>query len=150
MLPKILLVVKFFEKSRTPKFGTKISRLGYFWTGIWTEYCHIWNKHPQIGLTVNFCERTRMPKFETKNFWFRYFKNRIWKKYWDIWNQHPRVCLLEKFGGKKTMPKFGGKKRLIWAFLTKNVLFGYFWSRILKILLSYLKSASSSLSIFKI
>ena len=35
-------------------------------------------------------------------------------------------------------------------FLTKNALFGYFWARILKKLLSYLKSAPSNLSICKI
>ena len=145
-----MLVVKFFEKNRAPKFGTKISRLGYFWTGIWTEYCHIWYQHPQIGLIVNFCERARMPKLETNNFWFGYFKNIIWKKYWDIWNQHPRICLPEKFGVKIKMPKFRNKKCLILVFLTKNVLFGYFSSWILKILLSYFKSAYSSLSIFKV
>ena len=32
------------------------------------------------------------------------------------------------------------------VFLTKNVLFGYFWTRILKMLLPYLKSAPSNLS----
>ena len=40
----------------------------------------------------------------------------------------------------KKMPKFG----------TKNAFFGYFWAGILKKLLSYLKSASSHLSICKI
>ena len=30
-----------------PKFGTKNAWFGYFWTGIWKQYCHIWNQHPQ-------------------------------------------------------------------------------------------------------
>ena len=34
------------------------------------------------------------------------------------------------------------RKCLISVFLTKNVLFGYFWDKILKQLLSYLKSAT--------
>ena len=45
------------------------------------------------------------------------------------------------------MPKFGTK---IWVFLTKHALFGYFWPRILKIILSYLKSGPSNLSNYKI
>ena len=39
------------------------------------------------------------------------------------------------------MPKFEDQKRLIWVFLTKNSLFGYFGTRDLKKLLSNLKSA---------
>ena len=42
---------------------------------------------------------------------------------------------LQNFAKKRT-PKFG----------TKNVLFGYFWARILQRLLPYLKSAPSNLS----
>ena len=42
------------------------------------------------------------------------------------------------------------QKSFIWIFLTKNVLFGYVSVRILKILVPYLKSTSSSLSISKI
>ena len=34
-----------------------------------------------------------------------------------------------------------GQKCFIWVFLTRNALFNYFWARILKMLLSYLKSA---------
>ena len=67
-----------------------------------------------------------------------------------IWNQNPWICLIAKFCEETKMPKFGTKKCRIWAFLTKNALFRYFWARVLKILLSYLKSASSNLSICKI
>ena len=45
-----------------------------------------------------------------------------------------------KLHGKPKTPKFG----------IKNVVFEYFWATILKILLPYLKLASSSLSISKI
>ena len=48
------------------------------------------------------------------------------------------------------MPKFEDQKRLIWVFLTKNSLFGYFGTRDLKKLLSNLKSAHSNLPTSKI
>ena len=57
------------------------------------------------------------------------------KKYCHIWNQHSRIFVNAKFREKK-MPKFG----------IKNALFGYFWARIFKKILSYLKSAPSNLS----
>ena len=58
-----------------------------------------------------------MPKFGTKN-------------------QHPQICVIAKFCQKIKMPK-------LW---TKNALFGYFQARILKKVLSYLKSAPSNQS----
>ena len=54
--------------------------------------------------------------------------------------QHLRICLIAKFCEESKMPKFG----------TKNALFEYFWARIKKKLLSYLKSAPSNESICKI
>ena len=39
------------------------------------------------------------------------------------------------------------QKCLIWVIMTKNAFFGYFWTRIFKQLLSYLKSTSLNLSI---
>ena len=91
-----------------------------------------------------------MTEFGTKNALFGYFwpkmpylgifGQELKKKYCQIWNQHPQISLIAKFRGKTKMPKFG----------TKNSLFGYFWARILKILLSYLKPAPSNLSICKI
>ena len=61
------------------------------------------------------------------------------KKY-HILNQHPRICITSKFHELMKTPKF-------WI---KNALCGYFWVRILKMLLSYLKSTLSSLSNCKI
>ena len=40
---------------------------GYFWTGIWQQYCRIWNQHSR---TLKFREKTKMPNFETRNAWF--------------------------------------------------------------------------------
>ena len=51
-----------------------------------------------------------------------------------ILNQHPRICLIAKFSEIMKITKFG----------TKNASCGYFWARILKELLSCLKSAPSN------
>ena len=67
------------------------------------------------------------------------FEAGIRKQYSYVWNQQPRTCLLEEFDKKKHL-----------KFQIKDVLFEYFSARIWKILLSYLKSACSSLSISKI
>ena len=40
----------------------------------------------------------------------------------SIWNHHSQICQIRKFLEKIKLPKFG----------TKNLLFGYFWCRILK------------------
>ena len=45
---RICLNAKFREKMKMPKFGTKNVLFGYFWTGIFKNFCHIWVKHPQI------------------------------------------------------------------------------------------------------
>ena len=60
-----------------PKFGIKNVWFGYFWTGIWKEYCYIWNQHPRIYLIAKFLEETKMPKFGTKYALFGYFQARI-------------------------------------------------------------------------
>ena len=56
--------------------------------------------------------------------------------YGKVWCFMPRICLI---------PKFREKKKKVSKFGIKNALFGYFWARILKKLLSYLKSAPSNL-----
>ena len=93
------------------------------------NYCNILNQDPR-GKTI-------MSTFGTKNaflgyFWTRiFFKNVILsylfychfqKSFCHVWNQNLRICLNAKFREKMKMPKFG----------TKNVLFGYFWTRIFK------------------
>ena len=90
--PRFCLIVKFCEKTKIPKFGTKNVLFGYFWARILKNYCQIWNQHYQICQTVRFCEKTKMAIFGTKNALFGYFWARILKKYCHIWNQHPQIC----------------------------------------------------------
>ena len=100
-----------------------------------------------------------MPKFDTKNAWFGYF----WPKFPYLGfcgkNFKKAIAIFEisisnlsscKISRKNKNTWIWDQKCLIWIFLTKNALFGYFWARILKKLLSYLKSAPSNLSICKI
>ena len=125
------------KKSKMPKLGTKNAWFGYFWTGIWKQYCRIWNDHPQI------CENAKF----------------LWKKSIYISNQK---CFLWVFPGykfKKPLSYLKSKcsslsnykilwrnnslliwhqKRHFWVFSSENVLFWYSWGRIFKTLLSYL------------
>ena len=92
--------------------------------------CKIWRK-------------TKVPKFGTRNAWkhtnvlkLEFEKVFLYLK-WKPWNLSSWKISQTK---KKKLLKFG----------IKNVLFGYFLAGIWKILLPYLKSASSSLSISEI
>ena len=95
--------------------------------------------HSNLSKCKVWC-KTKIHKFGTKNVSFGYFWTGSWKWYCYIWNQHPRIFLIANFREIMKMPKFG----------TKNASCGYFWARILKKLLSYLKSAPSNLSNCKI
>ena len=57
---------KFCEKTKIPKFGTKNALFENFRTGIWKQYCHIWNQHLRISIIAKFDEKTKMPIFVTK------------------------------------------------------------------------------------
>ena len=156
---KFVYLQNFVKKTKIPKFGTKIAWFGYFWVGIWKEYCHIWNHHPQFCLITKFFEKTKIPNFGTRNALFGYFWPKMpylgvfgqefWKYFCHIWNKHPPICLIVKFCEKQEylilgskMPYLGifDQKCLIWVSLGKNF----------KKLLSYLKSAPSNLSNCKI
>ena len=114
-----------------------------FWTGIWKQSCHICNQQPQICLFVKFDEKPKCLNLgpetpeNTQRFWswnsktvFLYLKSTPSNlSTWKIWQKK-----------KKNPRKFG----------IKNVLFVYFSARIWKMLLSYLKWASSSLAFSKI
>ena len=68
-----------------------------------------------------------MIKWKCLNLWLKIsylviFRQEFRKTIIVIWNQHPRICLIAKSRKKTKMSKFG----------TKNALFGYFWTRILK------------------
>ena len=91
-----------------------------------------------------------MPKFWTKNALFGYLQARILEKNFHNSNQHFRICLIAKFCEEAKMLKFA----------TKNVLFEYFWPKMLSLgifgielkknLLSCLKSSPLNLSNCKI
>ena len=111
---RICLIPKFSLKIKNFKFGTRPVLFGYFWTGIWKQYCHIWKHHTRICLAAKLREKTKMPKFGTPNVLFGYFWDRISKKwdqkcligyfwcwmlknYFRIWNQHPQICQIWVF-----------------------------------------------------
>ena len=148
--PSSLSNCKILQKN-PPNFGTKNALFEYFCARILKKYYCIWNQYFQICLIAKFSEETEMPNFEIKNGLFEY----LWpkmpdlgiaglelfkKNYCHIWNQYLWICLIAKYGEIIRIPKFG----------TKNAFYGYFWARIVKQLLSYLKSASPNLSICKI
>ena len=81
-----------------------------------------------------------------KNTGFGYFWTGSWKLNCHIWNQHPRIFLIAKLCEKTKMPKFGTRNALFGYFWSNMPFLGYFWTRILKKLLSYLQSAPSNLS----
>ena len=91
-----------------------------------------------------------MVKFRTKSALFVSFLTKIFKNYCHISNQQLRICLIAKFCEETKMLKFA----------TKNVLFEYFWPKMLSLgifgielkknLLSCLKSSPLNLSNCKI
>ena len=141
---------KILWENKNAKFGTKNALFGCFWARISKKLLSYWNQHHQICLFAKLHEKTKMPKFWTKNAWFGYFWIEIWKQYSHIWNQHPQICLTAKFWGKTKTPKFWTKMALFGYFWTKMFYFGIFGQEFQKNLLSYLKSAASNLSNWKI
>ena len=117
---------KFCEETKMPYLGT-------FGQEFWKSYCQIWNQHPWICLNPKYRELKKMPKFGTKSALFGLFLARILKNYSHIWNQHFRISVVAKFCEEGKCLNLGPKmpylgifdgKCLIWAFLTKNALFG--------------------------
>ena len=124
---QICLIVKFVEKTKIPKFGTKNALFRYFWAGIWQKNCHILNQYPRICLIGKFQEIIKTPKFGTKNALCWYFWIRILKKLFLYLKSAPSNLSNSKISRKnkllgleQKMPKFG----------FKNALFGYFWSKV--------------------
>ena len=94
--------------------------------GMLKNYCHISNQRPPNRLIATLHAKIRILKFGTKKcviwvFWAVTLNNQCY-----ISNQHPRICLVAK------------------------CQISVFWSWNLKKLLSYLKSASSNLSCYKV
>ena len=71
--PRICLIAKFCEKTKTPKFRIKNAFFEYFWARISKNYCCIWNQLLRICLFAKFCRKTKMPKFGNENALFAYF-----------------------------------------------------------------------------
>ena len=133
---------KVSAKVKILTFGAKNVLFGYFWARISKKnYCHNWNKHPRICLIAKFWEKTKTSKYGTKNALSGYFWAGIWKQYYHVRNQHPKFVYLQNFVKKAKIPKFVTKNSAL------RTLFLY-WN--LKILLSYLESASSYLSCCKV
>ena len=85
---------------KMPKFGTKNVWFGYFWTGIWKGYSHIWYKDPPICLMATFSEKAEMPKLGTKMPYLGIFVQEFEKNYFPVSNQHPQICLFAKLHEK--------------------------------------------------
>ena len=67
----------FAKKTKIFILETKIAWFGYFWTGIWKQYCNIWDHHPQICQTAKFLWKTKMPQFATNNAFFWYLRPKM-------------------------------------------------------------------------
>ena len=165
---------KFWYKNAVIIFDEKYCLCEFFGYNLKKTYCHIWNNHPWLCLTARYSEIMKILKFITKSALFGYFCARTLKSSAHISNQHLQISVTVKFCEETKMARCGGEKCLIWVFLTKrlsnpnclvanfrektkilkygtkHVLFGYFWERTLKQLLSDMKSAPSTLSICKI
>ena len=90
---------------------------GYFWTGIWKQYSHIWSQQPRIWLMAKFCQKIKILKFRLKNALFGYF----WARNWTIAIFETTTLEFDRFAEfreKMTMAKLG----------TKNVCYRYFWA----------------------
>ena len=85
------------------------SLFGWFWTGIWKKYCHIWDHHPWICLKAKFSIELKILKFCTKSAWIRYF-------WGGIRNQQLKIFSIAKFPGKVRSSKLGTKDNLISVF----------------------------------
>ena len=102
--PEILLIAKFYEKTKIPKIGNKNALFGYICGRILKNYNHIWNQHLGISIIAKFCEEKKIPTFGTRNALFGYFWGRILKNYSHIWGQHLGVSKIAKFCKETKMP----------------------------------------------
>ena len=105
-------------------FGTKNALFGYFWVKILKKLLSYLISAPS---NLSNCNTSR----KNKNFYIWEQKCFIW--IFLAWNLKKILTYLKP---ADKMTKFG----------TKNDLFGYFWARIFKKPLSYLKSTTSNLS----
>ena len=59
---------KILEKNKTkmPKFGTRKTWFGFFWAGIWKQYCHIEISTLEFIKLQNFAEKLKCPNLGPK------------------------------------------------------------------------------------
>ena len=105
-----------------PKFGTKNALFGCSWGRILKNYCHIWNQHLRISVIAKFYEEKRCLNLGPEGPNLGIFGEELKKllSYLKSATSNLSNC---KIFGKTKVPKFR----------TKNVLFVYFWARILQI-----------------
>ena len=98
---KFVNLQNFTKKTKMPEFCMKNAFFMYFSSGIWKQFCHIWNQSPWICLTGKYCEITKMLKFGTKIAFFGYLWVKILKDSCHIWNQHLRIIQFQTFVKKQ-------------------------------------------------
>ena len=69
--------VKFCEKMKMPKFGTKNAFFGYFWARILKKLLYYRKSAPLNCLIAKFPGKAKIPTFGTKNALFGYFWTKI-------------------------------------------------------------------------
>ena len=141
------------------KFREKNFLNGYFGTRILKNYCRIWNQLPRVCLIADFCWKAKSLNLRPKKTYLRIF-DQICLFLAILGNKFRKLVVFLKSSssnlsnGKVSLRNKNAsvwhQRCLFWVFLTKNASFGYFWSRILKILMSYLKSAPWNFSNCKI
>ena len=97
------------------------------------NYCHFRKQYPWIFQYAKIHAKIKKLTFRTKAALFGYFWTGIRKSHCHIWNQHPEFVYLQNFVKKR---------KCLYLEPTISVFLG--WNS--KILLSYLKSASSNFS----
>ena len=102
--------------------GPKLLYLS-FWAGMLRNYCHICNQRSPVYLPAKFCAEVRILKFGIKKCLV-----------WVFWPAILKNCLsyLKSTPSNLSYCKVWCKKMKILIFVTKNVRYSYFGSRIWK------------------
>ena len=108
------------QKFQILKFRTKNASFGYFWAGIW-KCCYIGDQQSRICHCKILCNNENALIWDQKCLIWVFWSNTFKKNCCHVWNQHPQIFLIAKFCEKTKTPKFG----------IKNTIFGYFWLKIL-------------------
>ena len=136
--PPIFLIANFCARIRILKFGTKNASFECFGQQFRKIIVIFAVSFLEFASLQSLMQKIEILKFGTKSVRFPSFRAGIWKCYCHIRKQPPRICLDVKFGAKikivKLEPMMPDLESLDWN---------------LKIILLYLKSAPSNLSVCK-